>query len=83
MKVRRYKQENGNIKTYYYDIKENDSYIYGWNSVYNDPPKGTKRVYLDEFKEMGFSEEQPVSSRSCIYSEGMEDKVKQILNIHT
>jgi len=51
--------------------------------VYNNPPKGTKRVYLDEFKEMGFSEESPEPNRGCIYSEGMEDKVKQILNIHT
>ena len=83
MKIRRYKQENGNIKAYYDDVKENSNYMYGWNSVYSEPPKGTKRVYLDEFKEMGFSEEQPEASRSCIYSNGMEDKVKQILSMNT
>ena len=83
MKVRRYKKENNKIITYYEDIEKNyeDNYSYGgWRSADLAAPKDTKHVYLEEFKAWGYSEELPKAYISCIYSTGMEDKVKEILN---
>ena len=86
MKVRRYKHENGGIKTYYEDHEEESGY--GWDYYYNwradtKPPKGTESVYLKEFSAWGYSEKEPVAYISCIYSQGMEEKVKKILNAAT
>lgn len=91
MKVRRYKKEGTSIKTYYEDIvseADDDDYYgdsynawNGWKQTSVNPPKGTKRTYLDEFKDWGFSEDKPEPYRSTIYSKGMKEKVKALFKI--
>lgn len=83
MKIRRYKKENDKVITYYEDFDDSltDDFGYGgWRAHDINAPKGTKHIYLDEFKAWGYSEDLPEAYRSCIYSIGMEEKVKKILN---
>jgi len=87
MKIRRYKKENGQLKMYYEDIKDDgyeDTYYYGgWKATQSTPPVGTKSIYLQEFKAWGFTEELPDAELSCFYSVGMKEKVRKVLNTPT
>jgi len=87
MKIRRYKIENGVTKIYYEETKDDpyeDIYSYGgyngWKSSASKAPEGTVYCYLEEFKDWGYSEEVPKAYLSCIYSKGMEEKIKKMLN---